>query len=189
MSRPTDELFESDYDGIQEYDNDLPNWWRWLFYITILFAGIYSSYMHFVNGKSDQEAFAQKVAAQQEQAKNAQKAGPAEGDSEEALLKLVSDTAVVTSGKAVFTAKCVACHGPDGQGLIGPNLTDDNWIHGGKITDIKNTVDNGVLDKGMLAWKAQLPAEDIRAVVAYVYSIHGTNPANPKAPQGELYQR
>ena len=76
------------------------------------------------------------------------------------------------------------CHGPQGQGLIGPNLTDTSWIHGGKLSEIKNTIENGVLDKGMLAWKGVLSPDEINNVVAYVHSLKGTNPPNPKAAQG-----
>lgn len=179
-----DQLLESDYDGIQEYDNDLPGWWLAIFYISIAFAFVYSGYMHVVSGESAQESFAKQIAAERQQAAAQQAARPA--DSDEELLKLVADQASLDKGKAVFAVRCLVCHGPEGQGLVGPNLTDNYWIHGGKITNIKATVENGVPEKGMLAWKALLPAEEIKSVVAYVYSIRGTNPPNPKEPQGDL---
>jgi cytochrome c oxidase cbb3-type subunit 3 len=181
------QLLESEYDGIQEYDNDLPGWWKAIFYVTIAFGIVYSYYMHVVSGVSSQEQFAKDVAAEKARAAKLEAATP--GDSEESLLKLVSDKDALEKGKGVYAARCVACHGPEGQGLVGPNLTDDYWIHGGTLLQIKNTVEVGVPDKGMLAWKSLLPADDIKNVVAYIYSIHGTNPVNPKAPQGDLVSR
>ena len=183
MSKKQDELLSSNYDGIKEYDNDLPRWWLGLFFITIVFGVIYAGYFFF--GPTSQEQLASDLSA----IKGQQKAVSSEETSKEALLSFVKDSSHLNAGKAVFDARCVVCHGPQGQGLVGPNLTDDNWIHGGKITDIRTTVQNGVLEKGMLAWKGVLSPAEIDNVVAYVYSLHGTNPPNPKAPQGDLVAR
>jgi cytochrome c oxidase cbb3-type subunit 3 len=108
--------------------------------------------------------------------------------SPEKLLALVSDKAAVESGKAVFMKNCVACHGPDGGGIIGPNLTDNYWIHGGTIAEVYKTVTVGVLEKGMPPWGKMLKPDELERVVAYVTTLHGTTPANPKAPQGILVQ-
>ncbi len=179
-----DELLNSNYDGIQEYDNDLPRWWVALFYITIAYAVVYVGYYHLGPGPNSEEGLASSLAAIESRKVVAPKAVVADAD---ALLALVSDQTRLASGKAVYTARCVACHGPDGQGLVGPNLTDEYWIHGGKISDIQKTVREGVLEKGMLAWKGVIPDAEIDDVTAFVYSIRGTNPANPKAPQGDKF--
>ena len=82
------------------------------------------------------------------------------------------------------------CHGDKGQGIIGPNLTDDYWIHGdGSMTAILKVMNEGVLDKGMPSWKGQIPPDLMQNVAVYVYSIHGTNPAGAKPPQGEMIER
>ena len=177
-----DELLNSNYDGIQEYDNDLPRWWLYLFYITIAFGIVYVGYYMFGPGQSQEQIVLAELA---EDAKRQAVAAPAPGVSVDALLALAADTSVVEKGRGVFSTRCAACHGAEGQGLIGPNLTDAYWIHGGRITDVLNVVENGVLDKGMLAWKGVLPSAEIQAVVAYLWTIRGTTPPNPKAPQGE----
>jgi cbb3-type cytochrome c oxidase subunit III len=100
------------------------------------------------------------------------------------ILAQAADTEVLGRGKATFTAMCAACHGPDGGGVIGPNLTDDYWLHGSSPTAVHTTVANGVLAKGMPAWGKTLQPAELDAVVAYVISLHGTSPASPKAPEG-----
>src|SRR5690606_8886494 len=102
------------------------------------------------------------------------------------LSGLVSQSSVVAEGKTVYDANCAACHRPDGGGLIGPNLTDDAWIHGGKPTEIHRTIATGVLAKGMPPWERILRPEQVNAVTAYVISLKGTNPPNPKAAEGTV---
>lgn len=184
MGKNRDELLNSNYDGIQEYDNDLPKWWLMLFYITIAFAIVYFGYYELGPGLGSEARLSQAMSEI-----DAQRAlnKPAGGPDSATLLALVSDSARVASGKAVYDAKCLACHGPQGQGLVGPNLTDEFWIHGGKIVDVQRTIREGVLDKGMLAWKGVLTDPEIDDVTAFVRSIRGTSPPNPKAPQGEPY--
>ena len=93
-------------------------------------------------------------------------------------------------GGKIYSARCASCHGDKGQGIIGPNLTDDYWIHGdGSIPAILKVMNEGVPDKGMPPWKGVIPAELEDDVAAYVYSIYGTNPPGAKAPQGELIER
>lgn len=179
------ELIEGhEYDGIKEYDNDLPRWWLYLFYLTIIFSVIYI--IGFRNGwiKSANVILAEE--AEKAVTKVASQVVENADISAESLVKLASNNAVVAKGKEVFAQKCAACHMPEGQGLIGPNLTDKYWIHGGKITDIRKVIMEGVPEKGMLAWKAMMSGEDLNAVVAFIWTIRGTNPPNPKAPQGEL---
>lgn len=185
MAHDTDKLLASNYDGIQEYDNDLPRWWLALFYATIIFAGAYTAYYELGPGLTpvailEGELKVAAAAKEQQLARNLP-----EAPSEEKLLQLTKDAAAVAKGQAVYAGKCLACHGPQGQGLVGPNLTDNFWLHGGKLTDNLKTVEDGVLDKGMLAWKSVLPPDELQAVVAYIYTLRGTNPPNPKPPQGE----
>jgi len=181
-----DKVREHSFDGIQEYDNDLPRWWVWLFIITVIFAVIYPFIYHTGEPKlASQTIDAEMAALSAAAAKAAEASGPGDED----LLKRASDSGALKIGQEVYATRCMACHGDKGQGVVGPNLTDDYWIHGGKITDVHHVVVNGVLEKGMLAWKGQLTPEQIDAVVAFVWTLHGTNPANPKAPQGELVSR
>ena len=98
---------------------------------------------------------------------------------------LIADPNSVKAGKEIFLSKCSSCHGEHGQGIIGPNLTDHFWLHGkGTAVDIFKTVDKGVPDKGMPPWGPILAASEVKNVVAFVKTLQGTNPANPKAPQG-----
>lgn len=184
-----DELLDHNYDGIQEYDNDLPRWWVALFWGGIIFGVFYVGYFHFAGGKFTTELIAAEMKKIDEQKAVAQEAAPKEESSRESLLVLASDQQALSAGQEVFIAKCAACHLEKGQGLVGPNLTDDYWIHGGDITDIKTVIVNGVLDKGMIAWGPLLKPEEVNQVTAYVWSINGTNPPNPKAPQGDLVSR
>jgi cytochrome c oxidase cbb3-type subunit 3 len=168
-----DELLDSSYDGIQEYDNDLPRWWIQLFYLTIAFGLFYATYVHLSGAPTDLEV----VAAEMEALKTA--ANKREtvqnlslGDS---LNAKIGDLATVSRGKEIFTGKCAACHGQNGEGLVGPNLTDDYTIHGASIEAIHKVITAGVLEKGMLSWKGIIPDEDITAVSVYVFSLTGTN--------------
>lgn len=183
MTTENDTILEGSHDGIREFDNDLPRWWRVLFYLTIIGGAIYAADYHLIRHRSSTGEL--DAALNQIRPPVAQQAAATELD-EGAMAKLVADPLRIAHGKEVFSAKCAACHGQEGQGLIGPNLTDDYWIHGGKLVEIRHTIEAGVLDKGMLSWKGLLPEEDILSAVAFIRSIHGTSPANPKAPQGEL---
>jgi len=182
-----DQVRAHSFDGIQEYDNDLPNWWVWLFVITVVFACVYPFYYDFGPGEFASESVDREVAAYKEAANRAQAVS---GEDVEAKLKtLITDGTALAAGKDIFMTRCLPCHGDKGQGLIGPNLTDDNWIHGGTLKEIRNTVNNGVIQKGMIAWKDQLSPDQINNVVAYIWNLNGTNPPNAKAPEGEKVVR
>jgi len=183
-----DELLSSEYDGIKEYDNMLPRWWVYLFYITIVFAPVYTWYYHFGPGLLGENELAADMQLLEQQKLAFKQANGPKVRNEEDLLALVADKAIITKGQQVYVAKCAACHGQKGEGLVGPNLTDKYWIHGGKLTQIRTTIEEGVLAKGMLAWKALLPSEDIESVVAFIRSLKDTAPANAKAPQGDLVE-
>jgi cytochrome c oxidase cbb3-type subunit III len=176
-----DRLLEHSYDGIQEYDNPMPRWWLMTFAGTILFSVVYLFNVGPVgNGKgrvADYEADVVKYAATVQ--------GGEAGPSAERLLAIAQDRHEIEEGKQVFAKNCVACHRLDAGGSIGPNLTDEYWLHGGGLAQIYNTVGSGVLEKGMPPWKKTLTPKQLEEVVAYVASLKGTNPPNPKAPQGD----
>lgn len=185
MAKKIDELLDHNYDGIQEYDNDLPRWWVYLFAITVVWGLVYVVWFH--SGETPEQQLAAQMAeiGKKQAVANASSAQ----DTDESLLALITAPSMVSHGKELYTTRCVACHGAAGEGLVGPNLTDDNWIHGAKPTQIKRTIQEGVLDKGMIAWKTTMTSDEINAVLAYVWSLHGTNPPNAKAPQGDLVPR
>ena len=177
-----DRLLAHDYDGIEEYDNPLPGWWVWLFWATIAFSGVYVVYYHLGPGPSVHDQYAEEMRVATAQAA---RAGAAAGTvTEEALGAIQKDAKLMTAAREIFAARCAPCHGPQGQGLIGPNLTDEYWLHGGKLTDIHRTITEGVPEKGMVPWKGQLLPDEIRAMAAFVGSLQGTNPPNAKPPQG-----
>ena len=184
LSEESSLLLEDDYDGIKELDNPTPAWFMYLFYVTIAFAVGYLLIYHvFGVGQLQYEEYKTEMA----QADAAKKLylSKAANQVDENTVKLVSDPAVITAGQAIFKQNCAACHGDHAQGVVGPNLTDDYWLHGGKINDLFKTVKYGVLSKGMPTWEKVLSPKQISDVVNYVKSLHGTNPANPKAAQGE----
>jgi len=183
---PNDQLLDHNYDGIQEYDNPLPTWWTSLFWITIVFSALYAIYFHFGEGKLDVEAYNEDMVAYYDlQAQQLLALGEIK---ESTLLGLMDDDAMMAGGAQIFATKCAQCHGNNAQGNIGPNLTDNYWLHGGRLTDIYHTITEGVPSKGMLPWKNQLSPAEILSVAAYVGSLRGSNPASPKAPQGDLFE-
>ncbi len=167
-----------EYDGIEEADNDLPQWWLGLFYACTLFAVGYWFYYHVYNvGPLTMEAYAKELA---------DSVGEGGEVSEELLLALMEDPDAIAEGSALFVANCVVCHNAKGEGNIGPNLTDPYWIHGGSPVDIHRVIDQGVLSAGMPAWGSLLGPEKARQVTAYALTLRGTNIPG-KQPQGELW--
>jgi cytochrome c oxidase cbb3-type subunit 3 len=182
-----DQLIEGhDYDGIQELNNPLPRWWLATFYGTIVFAFLYWGYFELFGGPSHDERLA--AAMETIQAKQAA-AVVTYDDSSVDLEALLADPASLALGKEQYDAVCVACHGTAGEGLIGPNLTDRYWIHGdGDLGHILDSFRIGYPDKGMPPWGNVIPADKHALLAAYVISLQGTDPPNPKAPQGELVE-
>jgi cytochrome c oxidase cbb3-type subunit 3 len=176
-----DQLRSGNYDGIQEYDNQLPRWWLFTFIITIIFAFIYWSRYSVLKSAPDQtkELTIQMDAVEEKVEK---KLGLPSSDD---LLAMAKDSNVLQNGGSIYKTNCVACHGQLGEGGIGPNLTDNHWIHGSTPEKIEYTITNGVLEKGMTPWKGVLSPKQILEVAAYVMSLEGSNPPNGKAPQGE----
>jgi cytochrome c oxidase cbb3-type subunit 3 len=151
----------ADNDGIDEYDNPLPDWWLGLFYLCIIWAVIYTVHYHFIGHRSQTGELKAEMAAAQAKWPQAPAGGGAEG-------QLVVDNQTVAAGQAIFQANCVACHGADMKGGIGPNLLDTVWIHGGAPTDIQHTITVGVPAKGMLTWGPILGPEKVAEVASYV---------------------
>lgn len=181
MAKPDDDrLIDHDYDGIREYDNPLPRWWVWTFYATIIFVPFYyfAPGMLGENGGNVAEYEAEMAAYE------ASAPPPAPTISDEALFALAKNEQATANGKELFAKNCVSCHGPDGGGLIGPNLADKAWIHGSAPTAIHKTIVEGVLAKGMPPWGRLLKPEEVDNVTVYVMSLQGTTPTNPKAPEG-----
>ena len=184
-----DQLLEHNYDGIQEFDNPMPRWWVYLFWATIVFSVLYwLNVPGFGVGKGHIADYERDMAAATAAAAKQRAAEPA-GASPEQRLAMTKDESVLALGRQAYTQNCAACHRADGGGQIGPNLTDDNWLHGATLEQIHKTVADGVLEKGMPPWGKVLKPAQLDAVVAYVYTLRGTTVPNPKAPQGELVPR
>ncbi len=179
-----DKLRSHAYDGIQEYDNQLPRWWVQLFWITIIFSGAYLYYYHF---RSEDVGLDQEYRVEKKKSEQAAllRPDPSQSITEEKLLALTKDPSVLSEGKALFAEKCLSCHGAHGEGLVGPNLTDNYWIHGSSMKAIVSVIRNGVPAKGMIPWASLMTADQIHASAAYIKSIQGTQPKNPKAPEGK----
>lgn len=181
LSVERDALIDEDYDGIQELNNPTPPWFMWLFYLTIIFAVFYIFNYHILNiSPLTDEEFRQEVAAAENTRKQFLKDNAI--DITEDNVKL-SNAAGIDKGAKLFAASCVACHGVKGEGTIGPNLTDNMWIHGGNLKEIFHTISEGVPAKGMVSWKSQLNPQQIADVASYVFTLRNS-PAKGKAPEG-----
>ncbi len=176
-------LLEHEYDGIREYDNPMPGWWLLTFAGTVIFSVIYVFNVGPVgNGKGRVADYEAELAA----AAALVPATPAGVDPAQ-LLALSTDASALGAGATVYASYCASCHGPDGGGMIGPNLADNMWIHGGTPEAVYETIAEGVLAKGMPPWEKSLKPDQMTHVTAYVLSLRGTTPTNPKAPEGEPY--
>jgi cytochrome c oxidase cbb3-type subunit 3 len=179
-------LMDHDYDGIKELDNNLPPWWVYLFYACIVFSAVYLVRFE-IMGAPDQEAELKNEMAQAKiEVAEYMKTAPDLMD--ENTVTLLKDPADLAEGKAIFATNCVACHRADAGGQIGPNLTDDYWILGGGIKNVFHTLVNGGRDgKGMISWKGTLKPKEMQKVASYVLSLRGSNPKDPKAPDGDVW--
>lgn len=174
-----------DYDGIRELDNNLPPWWKYGFYLTIVFAVVYLWYYHVSSDWSSRQEYEMEMAeaAVQKEAYLAQVSNLVD----ESNVVFLADASDLAAGKEIYDVNCLACHGPQGEGGVGPNLTDPYWIHGGGIEDVFSVIKYGVPAKGMISWQAQLKPAQMQQVASYILTMQGTNPPNGKEPQGELY--
>ncbi|HLZ89364.1 MAG TPA: cbb3-type cytochrome c oxidase N-terminal domain-containing protein [Puia sp.] len=176
-----------DYDGIRELDNRLPPWWLYGFYCTILFACVYLWRYH-VSHTAPLPAEEYRIAVLNAEAQKADYLKKAANNVDENTVKLLSTPTDLAAGRTVFETTCFACHGKHGEGGVGPNLTDDYWLHGGSVNDVFKTIKYGYPDKGMKSWKDDYSPVQIAQIASYVRSLRGSKPDNPKAPQGNLYK-
>jgi cytochrome c oxidase cbb3-type subunit 3 len=180
-------VLDHNYDGIKELDNNLPPWWIWGFYASIVFAAVYLLRYHVFNGPTQINELETEIAEARTAVEAYKKTAKDLVDIN--TVSLLTDAADINAGKATFEANCVACHMADGGGGIGPNLTDDHWILGGGIKNVFHTIsEGGRSGKGMIAWKAQLKPLEMAQVASYVLTkLQGTTPANPKEAEGEVW--
>lgn len=186
ISEEKDLVMEHTFDGIAELDNPTPAWFMVLFYGTVIFAMVYLlSYHVFGIGMLQDEEYAVEL-KQADEAKTAMllKPGNASAKVNENNVTLSKEPAVLQSGAAVFKGACTPCHGEHAEGLVGPNLTDEYWLHGGTVSDIFKVIKYGVPEKGMIAWEKTLRPKQISELASYILSLQGTKPAGAKAPQG-----
>ncbi|MBU2555411.1 MAG: c-type cytochrome [Bacteroidetes bacterium] len=170
------------YDGIRELDNDLPPWWKWLFYLTIVFAIAYMIRLWVF--QADDLVQNREYELAMEEAKLNQ---PAKSAADFSVV-LLEDPVSLAKGQETWVKICAACHLVDGGGIVGPNMTDEYWIHGNKIENLYTIITNGVIEKGMIPYKDQLSEEARLEVASYILlKLVGTTPATPKAPQGEKF--
>ncbi len=188
MTAPRDEdrLLEHEYDGIREYDNPLPRWWVLILWVSIIYSVVYlvNIIPGVGSGPGRVKNYENEMAVALEKFGDP-KAAALDNQVDDATVRAASqDPARVTAGQQTFVTYCASCHREDAGGNIGPNLTDDFWIHGGKPSQIHNTISNGVLDKGMPAWSAVLKPDQVLSVAGYVLTVHDSHPKDPKEPQG-----
>jgi cytochrome c oxidase cbb3-type subunit 3 len=181
-----DVMLDHDYDGIREFDNDLPPWWKYGFYFTIISGVIYLIGYHVTGSfKSSQEEYNTEIAEAEASVAAYRNKMALNVDETNAVFATESDK--LAKGGEIFVKNCVVCHGDKGQGGIGPNFADNYWIYGGKPGDLFKTVKNGTT-KGMKSWKDELSPVDIQNVISYIHTFKGTNPPNQKAPEGNLFE-
>jgi len=185
VEREADILLDHDYDGIRELDNALPPWWKYGFYLTIGIAIVYLlNYEVLGYGKNPTQEYNEEMAkAKIQMEAYAAKSG---NTIDENNIKM-PDASGVAKGKEIFTTTCWPCHGKLGEGSVGPNLTDNYWLHKGSLNDIYQSIKHGYPEKGMQAWGKNFSAKEINDLAGYIKSLKGTNPPNGKAPQGELF--
>lgn len=183
MSDENPLLLSHEADGIKELDNLLPRWWVWLFYLTIAFAVVYMTYYHVLRAGDLQAAQFDREFKEGEKLKSA---ALAKFESSIATIEPAKDEVVLAKGQQTFTILCAPCHRADGGGLVGPNLTDDYWIHGDSFADNLKIIINGVPEKGMLSWKTMLKPSEIHTVASYIFTLRGTKPENPKPPEDQV---
>lgn len=174
------------YDGIRELDNNLPPWWKWLFYVSIIWAGAYLFHFHVLgNGDLMLDEYENEIAkAELDRAEYLKKAAQSVDETNVTVLASPAD---LSKGKQIFLTNCMACHGTEGEGGIGPNLTDDHWINGGGIKNVFGVIKYGRPQKGMISWQAQLKPLEMQQVASFILNLPPADPSIAKEPQGELW--
>ncbi len=187
VEKEADVLLDHDYDGIRELDNALPPWWKYGFYFTIVVGFIYLLNFHVfgtgMNPTEEYNAEMEKAKVQIEQYEAMNK------DKIDENNVPMADATGITAGNEIFhqPGMCLSCHGANGEGGAGPNLTDEYWIHKGSLNDIYKSIKTGYPDKGMQSWEKTFTPKQISHLASYIKSIRGTNPANAQPPKGELW--
>lgn len=197
MEQEADMMLEHDYDGIRELDNNLPPWWLGMFYISIAMSVVYMFVYHGSDiGASQIEGYELEVkeaqlaiAAYNLKEIELEKAKEAEGGLTKSSVTVLTDEASLAKGKELFGTTCIACHGKLAEGVIGlgPNLTDEYWLHGGGVKNIFNTITKGIPKTTMIAWKSSLEPEQIQQVASFILTLQGSNPPNAKEKEGEIW--
>lgn len=177
---------DHEYDGIKELDNPLPPWLKYLFYVTIIIS---ASYLVLLFVFEDDDIIQRKEYRKEMMAARAKTEIAVKEESVKAAAAPLTQEQILAAGKVIYDKTCLVCHGKFGEGLVGPNFTDEYWIHGGKPEDLLKVINDGVIEKGMISYKSQLNPTQINNVIAYILSLQGTNPPNPKAPQGEKFAK
>jgi cytochrome c oxidase cbb3-type subunit 3 len=186
LEKEADHLLDHDYDGIKELDNSLPPWWKYGFYVSVVFAVIYMLRFHVWNtGPTPEQEYQTEMAMAEKQIEEYRKKS---GDMVDEKTVTLADAKGIEEGAKIFAQSCMACHGGKGEGGVGPNLTDNYWMHGGTINDVFKTIKFGVPEKGMQAWEKTFSPSQIKNIASYIKSLAGTNPPNGKAPQGEPFE-
>lgn len=189
-SKPIEEehdiILDHDYDGIKELDNNLPPWWLYSFYISMLFAVVYLAKYHLMDGDTQLDEYNMQMAEAKLQIEEYKKTAKDLVDYTTVEMLEGND---LKAGKKIWEQNCAVCHMADGGGGIGPNMTDNYYIQGGGIKNIFRTIsEGGRPGKGMEAWsKKGLRASQIAQVASYIITLNGTTPANPKDAEGELW--
>lgn len=204
LEEEKDILMDHEYDGIMELDNKLPPWWLYMFYVTIFFGVVYIFHFHISEipgldkvvllGPVEKGTNAEVYLAEMQQAKEEKEQflASAANNVDESNVELLADATALSNGKEKFETLCIACHAKSGGSTqvppgVGPNLTDEYWIHGGGIKNIFKTIKYGVPAEGMISWESQLTPRQMQEVASYIISLEGSNPENAKDPQGEIW--
>jgi cytochrome c oxidase cbb3-type subunit 3 len=181
-----EQLLDHEYDGIREYDNPTPGWWHMIFFATVLFCFPYVVWYHLSPlSNSIHEAYEADVAEFFRQ--QFAKFGDLEPDVE-TIAGLAANPDYMSAVAGTFLGKCANCHGPNGEGLVGPNLTDDAYINVQTLPDIYTVLRDGVVVKGMPAWGRQMQETELVLLSAYVASLRGKDVSGGRAPEGEVIE-
>jgi cytochrome c oxidase cbb3-type subunit 3 len=187
LEREHEIISHHEFDGIRELDNSLPPWWVNMFILTVIWGVIYMFYYHWGgNGPSSAEEYKMEVETAIKQQRIAL-AGQANAVDESNVTALTA-SGDLGEGELIYKTSCLVCHGAAGEGGVGPNLTDEYWLHGGGIKNVFKTIKYGVPEKGMVAWSSTLKPADMQKVASFILTMQGTNPPNPKAPQGDIWK-
>jgi len=180
---PYGELMAHEYDGIREYDNPTPGWWHAIFLATILLCLPYIAVYHMSPLPWSPQARYETAVAEHFRRQFA-KFGDLQGDGA-TIAGLAASPEYMNAVSATFISKCASCHGKNGEGLVGPNLTDDHYKNVKSLADLYNVISEGVVAKGMPAWKIQIPQVERVLLAAYVATLRGTD-APGRAPEGDV---